>query len=193
MGAPALNMPVLKPQPVFLKPTSKPSWMSELPMATLLPNKPEFMEPVLWRPVTPIKGRTVPPELSKPVLKPPTPELKMPVLAKPELKLTGVGQVGLGPGLFNSGVGNVGFGPRPTFAAPNAPTRSRDPRGPRDPRRSHAEMANQQTCLSVIIDAQTSIAIAIVSVSIFRELSAQWPISQSGLHPPQFTTHRIAC
>src|SRR6516162_7603835 len=32
MGAPALNMPVLKPQPVFLKPTSKPSWMSELPM-----------------------------------------------------------------------------------------------------------------------------------------------------------------
>jgi hypothetical protein len=136
MGAPALNMPVLKPQPVFLKPTSKPSWMSELPMATLLPNKPEFMEPVLWPPVTPIKGRTVPPELSKPVLKPPTPELKMPVLeppspvlAKPELKLTGVGQVGLGPGLFNSGVGNVGFGPRPTFAAPNAPTRSRDPRG----------------------------------------------------------------
>src|SRR6516165_1845126 len=167
MGAPALNMPVLKPQPVFLKPTSKPSWMSELPMPTLLPNKPEFMEPVL---------------------EPPSP-----VLAKPELKLTGVGQVGLGPGLFNSGVGNVGFGPRPTFAAPNAPTRSRDPRGPRDPRRSHAEMANQQTCLSVIIDAQTSIAIAIVSVSIFRELSAQWPISQSGLHPPQFTTHRIAC
>ena len=103
MGAPALNMPVLKPQPVFLKPTSKPSWMSELPMPTLLPNKPEFMEPVL---------------------EPPSP-----VLAKPELKLTGVGQVGLGPGLFNSGVGNVGFGPRPTFAAPNAPTRSRDPRG----------------------------------------------------------------
>src|SRR6516165_4984925 len=112
MGAPALNMPVLKPQPVFLKPTSKPSWMSELPMATLLPNKPEFMEPVLWPPVTPIKGRT-----------------PSPVLSKPVLKLTGVGQVGLGPGLFNSGVGNVGFGPRPTFAAPNAPTRSRDPRG----------------------------------------------------------------